>query len=233
MVLLSLKKELIRPGKTVGSSVESYDDILKLGIIIARAERLNTLYEFRLSLFIGPLKNILKNVSPDKSCLTVINNPEIGIQSYILKMIPDNIQTEGVSGGDKSTVDQRLLSEKVLVIGILLQHFPDLLKDSFLHLRGCGLGESDDQDPVDINGILLIAHKGNYPLYKYCGLTASCSGTYKKAGVPGIYYPCLFFSRFKRHLHHLLYRFPFYLRIYRILRRARLWQRFCSWYFLP
>ena len=122
----------------------------------------------------------------------LVCNPERRIQPNLLKMVPQQEQTETVYGGNLGIVQQGSLPLDMLRIRLLLQPGGYAGRNTLPHLRRRSIGEGHHQQTVDIHRPGLITYHPYDAFHQHCCLTAACRRGHQDITSPGIDHFLLF-----------------------------------------
>ena len=121
-------------------------------------------------------------------------------------MFAKQLKTKAINRRNLRMMDQCCLSFQVSVTRIRLQSLFQRLSDSLTHLSRSCIGESHDQQTVNIHRMIRIRHHLDDPLYQNRSFTTACCCRYQKVTATSINDLLLFRCPcHARHLPHLLH----------------------------
>ena len=88
-------------------------------------------------------------------------------------MLPKELQTEAVDGGDPRMVDQAGLALQVPVPWLLLQPLFQGIPDPLPHLCRRRIGKGHDQKPVNVHRMVRVRHHADDPFHQHRRLSAA------------------------------------------------------------
>ena len=121
------------------------------------------------------LQKLCQHILLHQLQLTLICDPEGRIQPDIVKIIPDNKETEAVNGRDLCIVEKSALLLQMLIFRILKQRPFYGKADPLPHFCRRSTGKGHHQKPVNIDRCFLPGDHPYDPLNQHRCLTASCS----------------------------------------------------------
>ncbi|MPM98213.1 hypothetical protein SDC9_145397 [bioreactor metagenome] len=93
-----------------------------------------------------------------------------------LPVLTQQIQAKRIQRADDRTIQKLALSARRRIQRVFGYVFGQLLQHALLHLLCGGAGKSDNQQPVCVDGCVVIQHAAHRPLGQYGGLAAARRG---------------------------------------------------------
>ena len=132
-------------------------------------------------------------LAPQHDALRFVQCTGRGGQAHQVEIAVHHPGAEGVDGGDAGVGAPGALPVQPGLQGLVFGVGGPLLQgvlDALLHLRRGGLGEGEDQQPVDVHAPL---HQADHPLREHGGLARAGGGGHDE--IPLFLYGALLFSR--------------------------------------
>ncbi len=195
IILPALFQPLVRPGKAGGIPGQGQDIPLQHTLPASGAEVLHTIAEGLSALLEGILQKLPQHFLFHELHFPLVCNPESRIQPHLMEMVPQQEQAETVYGGNLGIVQQGSLSLDVLRIRPFLQLCRDPRPNALPHLCRSSIGESHNQQAVNIHRVGLVTDHLYDTLHQNCRLAAACRRRYQDVAVPGVNHFLLLFRK--------------------------------------